>query len=238
MQQVKNIGVGYIPAYLQQQPFICSTGANWFSYSNGEFKANFNDTLYDATKQVAAWRQAGLVSTQMTDMGQYFTNDKMGFAVTNAWGLKTTGYFGGIIGKKMDPNNIGFTYIPDMSASHKTIACGKTRGYGLVKGASNPVGTGIFLRYYLDVNNYDCSTAFISKKAEDFFFKVTTPERFQKQNFYNLDGLGIVGPSSTAHGFTDYSPDQVEGVMKASIPGFNNAAKQLNDNIATDLAAR
>ena len=238
MQAVKNIGVGYIPAYVQQQPFIGSTGATFLKYSNGQFSQGFDSLLYDTVKQLATWKMSGLVSTNMTDMGKYFTNDKMGFAITNAWGLKTTGYFGGIIGKKMDPNNIGFTYIPDMSTSHKTIATGKTRGYGLVKGAANPLGAGVFLRYYLDVNNYDCSTAFISKKAEDFFFKVTTPERFQKQNFYNLDGLGIDGVSATFHGFCDYSPDQVETVMKAAIPGATNAANQLNKNIQTDLEVR
>ncbi len=238
MKAVKNMGVGYIPAYMDQKSIIGSTGANWFKYSQNKFTTGFDSTLYEATKRFSAWKQSGLVSTTISDMGTYFTNDKMGFAITNAWGLKTTGYFGGMLGKKMDPNNIGFTYIPDMSATHKTVATGKARGYGLVKDASNPVGAGIFLRYYLDVNNYDCSTAFISKKAEDFFFKATIPERLKNQNFHFLDGLGIDSVYGQINSFVDYAPEQVENVMKAAIPQFTNIANQVNLNMQADVSIR
>lgn len=240
MKNVKSLGAGYTPAYMSISAITCSTGANWLKYSNGKYTCGFDSTLYDVTKQVADWKQKGLVSTTFADMGNYFTTDKMAFAVTNAWGLKTTGFFGGIVGKKMDPNNVGFTYIPDMSTSHKTVATGITRGYGLIKGAANPLGAGVFLRYYLDVNNYDCSTAFISKKAEDFFFKVTTPERFSTQNFYTMEsaGLGVENVMYMADSYSNYSPDQVESVMKGDIPQFTNIANQITKNIATDLEAR
>ena len=229
---------GYKPNFMAQQPIVCSTGANWLKYSNGEFSHGFDSTLYDAVKQVASWKQEGLVSTNFKDMGDYFTTDQMGFCITQIFGLKTTGYFGGIVGKKMDPNNVGFTYIPDMSASHKAVSSGKTRGYGLIRGASNPLGAGVFLRYYLDVNNYDTGSAFISKKAEDFFFEVTTPERFSKTNFYNLEGLGISGATASAYTFLDYAPTQVETAMQAAIPTFKNMADTLNKNINTDLSSR
>ena len=236
MQAIKNYDSSYIPAFLQPAPIICSTGANWFKFSDGKFTQSFDSTLYDATKQLAQWKMAGLVSTNMNDMSHYFTYDKMGFAVTNAWGLKATGYYGGIMGKKMDPNNIGFTYIPDMSASHKAVATGKARGYGLVRGASEPEAAGAFLCYYLDVNNYDCSTTFISKKAETFFFNVTDRARLANQNFYNMDGLGIEGVAGSAFAFAESAPANVEKEMKAAIPQFNNVVNQLNQNIIADLA--
>ncbi|MBR6573023.1 MAG: extracellular solute-binding protein [Clostridia bacterium] len=236
MQAVKGLGVSFTPAFMDTNAIIGSTGANWLKFSNGKFEQGFDSLLYDATKRLSTWKQAGLVTTKFDDMGTFFTNDKMGFAITNAWGLKTTGFFGGIIGKKMDPNNIGFTYIPDMDASHKTVATGLPRGYGLIKGAPNPEGAGVFLRYYLDVNNYDLASAFISQKASDFFFKVTTPERFSKQNFYVLAGLGIDGVAWQCHSFADSTPDQVEPVMKAAIPQLKNIADQLNKNIQTAIS--
>lgn len=55
----------------------------------------------------------------------------------------------------MNPDHIGFTFLPDWDENTKAKQTGIFRGWGLVKGASNPVAAGIFLRYYLDVNQYD-----------------------------------------------------------------------------------
>ena len=240
MSAVNKLGSDYLGGYLSQSVMIPATGANWFSYKNGEYSVTFDDKLIDATKQYATWVKSGLVSNDF-DRIDDFTYDKVGFVAAAAFGLKRTGFFGGIRGRKMDPNNIGFTYIPDQSESKKAVAAGGVRGYGLIKGAPNPVGAGIFLRYYLDVNNYDLDQAFISKAAADFFFKLTSPERMKTQNLVHTAGLQEMRASleeSVERWATTNSPDQIATVIKSQTAAYTAIIKDINKTVKNDLAAK
>ena len=48
----------------------------------------------------------------------------------------------------MNADDIGYTYLPSFSASVPAVTTGLFRGWGIIKGAKNPVAAGIFLRYY------------------------------------------------------------------------------------------
>ena len=63
---------------------------------------------------------------------------------------------------------------------------------GICREAKNPVAAGIFLRHYLDVNNYNTTSAFISKDAENFFFKLNATNTKDK-SFYFCYGSGVNG---------------------------------------------
>ncbi len=240
LKAVDDIGSDYLGAYLSESHFITSTGANWFSYKNGQYDVTFDNKLIDAVKQYATWIRAGLITSEFAKIDN-FTYDKLGFVASDAFGLKKTGFFGGIRGRKMDPNLIGFTYLPDPSASQKAVASGSIRGYGLIKGAPNPVGAGIFLRYYLDVNNYDLDQAFISKAASDFFFKLTAPNRMKTQNFAHSSGLESMRTSLQASIEAwpiNNSPDQIATVVKGQTAAYTAIIKDINRTIKNDLAGK
>ena len=64
--------------------------------------------------------------------------------------------------------------MPRWDANSDYGCTGQVRGWGIIRGAGNPVAAGIFLREYLDVSNYDTSATFVSEEAEKFFFEVNS----------------------------------------------------------------
>ena len=147
-------------------------------------------------------------------------NGKTGLCVTNAFGLKKTGYWA-----EMNPEYIGFTYLPDFDANTKAKPASLFRGWGIIKGAKNPVAAGIFLRYYLDVNNYNTDEAFINKEASNFFFKLTSKNAAQKE-YYLLRGLVKITGSTEAK-FTD--------IVKADPAQVAQQIDSLKNVVANDV---
>lgn len=94
----------------------------------------------------------------------------------------------------MNPDYIGFTYLPDFDANTKAKPASLFRGWGIIKGAKNPVAAGIFLRYYLDVNNYNTDEAVYHKEASNFFFKLTSKNAAQRSTISCGDWLRLRDP--------------------------------------------
>ena len=92
-------------------------------------------------------------------------------------------------------------------------------------GAKNPVAAGIFLRYYLDVNNYNTDEAFINKEASNFFFKLTSKNAAQKE-YYLLRGLVKITGSTEAK-FTD--------IVKADPAQVAQQIDSLKNVVANDV---
>lgn len=134
----------------------------------------------------------------------------------------------------MNADNIGFTYLPDWSKSQKAVTTGLFRGWGIVKGSKNPVAAGLFLRYYLDVNNYNTSSAFINSAAESFFFKITSGVTTEKKNLSLINGTrGVTGNATEVLGdIAKNDPSQIETAISAVNNTVNNDVKTLNDFVA------
>lgn len=180
MTDVANLGPDYIGGYLDLDAMLGSVGASFYQYKNGTFTNGTSDPMLTNVMQyIATSIKNGLVKGIYYVNRDGFKTGKMGVAITDAFGLKKTGHWQG-----MNPSYIGFTYLPAWDANTPAKATGVFRGWGIIKGAKNPVGAGIFLRYYLDVNNYDTSSAFISTSAENFFFKLTAGDTSEK--YYDM----------------------------------------------------
>jgi hypothetical protein len=136
----------------------------------------------------------------------------------------------------MKASDIGFTFLPSWNGE-KYKPTSFVRGWGLCKGAKNPVAAGIFLRYYLDVNNYDTGSAFISKEAENFFFKLTSTATVDK-NFYFCYGSGVNGVTGKESAVGDYiskpatsDPTQVVTVISSYQNEINADIEKLNGKL-------
>lgn len=176
MTDVKNLGMDYIGGYLDFDAMLCSVGTSFYQFKNGTFTNGTSDPMLTNVMQyIATSIKNGLVKGIYYVNRDEFKTGKVGIAITDAFGLKKTGYWQG-----MNPSHIGFTYLPSWDEKTPAKVTGAFRGWGIVKGAKNPVGAGIFLRYYLDVNNYDTSSAFINSDAENFFFKLTAGDTSNK----------------------------------------------------------
>lgn len=231
MTDVKN--AGYIGGYVDVQSLLASTGTGFYGLKNGTITNCVNEMTYNVMTQISQWVSDGLIKNPLErNLLQNFIKGKAGIAITNAYGLKATGYF-----SEMNPNNVGFTYIPKYDDKTKAYTTGLFRGWGLIRGSKNPVAAGIFLRYYLDVNNYDTNSAFINNEAKQFFFKLTSGVKTDNKNPYLILGVASLCSESTDkyNGFAAEAPGQVRTKMQAFLPTINNNVKKVNEEMTKQI---
>ena len=226
MRDVAALGPDYIGGYIDWEIALGLTGSSYYKWENGKFTNGINNTLKDVSVKLSEYLKEGLLKG-ICDYNRRddFVKGKTGIAITNAYGLKKTGYWA-----KMNADDIGYTYLPSFSDSVPAVNTGIFRGWGIIKGSKNPVAAGIFLRYYLDVNNYDLSSAFLNSDAESFFFKLTSAGT-QDQKFI-VPTIGCTRALGYDWGVLGYlaanDPTQVRGKIDAMNNTINSQVKELN----------
>ena len=233
MTDVKN--AGFIGGYIDVQSLLASTGSGFYKFKDGKFSNGVDQMTTDVIKQISQWVSDGLIKDPREhNLLNNFIQGKCGIAVTNAYGMKATGYF-----SKMNPDHVGFTYIPAYNADSKSYTTGLFRGWGLVRGAKNPVAAGIFLRYYLDANNYDAESAFINKEAQNFFFKLTSGVATDEKNPYMLLGITQLCSEKVADytGISGMAPGQVSAQIAGLGNKIDSNAAKVNSEIEKQLAS-
>ena len=234
MKKVASLGPEYTGGVIHLEGLIHSAGASVIGFKNGKF---VNGTTNTVTQDIMRWASNGIKEGWLGTTSIYtslneFPSGKVGIAILHSFGLKKTGYL-----RNMKASDVGFTYLPSYNGKAYTPT-GLVRGWGICRGAKNPVAAGIFLRNYLDVNNYDTPSAFISKEAESFFFKLTSTNSKDK-NFYFCYGSGVTGVTGKQSAVGDYiqtpahsDPSQVktevdkyQNEIKADIEKLNNKLK-------------
>lgn len=215
-------------AIIEQDKMLATLGTDFYKYDsiNHKFSNGTKDKIFlPAMKKLAGWFIDGYINSGT------FADGKTAMCVTDLFGLKKTGYWA-----TMNTNDVGFTYVPNWDKNTKAKPAGIFRGWGLVKGATNPEGAGLFLRHYLDVNNYDTASAFISKEAETFFFKVSGISSANKVYCVSRGVSNLAGNTQT------YSNEialvymseinQVDKKIEEMQNKLNDAVKKSNDAIA------
>lgn len=222
-REITALGKGYTGATVLGEIFLGLCGANTYSFENGVFKANINDRYYDATIKLSELFNDGLITPTRSE----FSSGKVGMALTNCYALKRTGYY-----SNFNSDNIGVTYLPRYDQNSEQITTGIYRGWGLIRGAKNPEAAGIFLREYLDVNNYDLDATFHNEDAANFFFKVTGEA--QNINYYYTEGMAVASGHSEREikYFEQWSfrstPSQVRGYIDSKLPTIERIVEQAN----------
>lgn len=227
MRDVKAANKDYTGAYIDFYALIGSANTSYWKWDNGTFSNGVDENFVSVIQHLASWKKDGLIrGSGKQEYNSDFKNGKCGMAICDAWGLKRTGYW-----RNMNFEDIGFTYVPDLNANHKAVATGIYRGWGLCKGAKNPEGAGVFLRYYLDVNNYDTASAFITPEAESFFFKLTSSGSIKNKNYFFIggsDGLATATSHSAIARTANGDPNQVSAELKAINDSLNKDVADLN----------
>lgn len=209
-----------------------------------------NGVATDATKsvmkKVAKARKDGyLVNGSTTGL----INGTVSITTVHAWALRTDG----ALKSHSNYNDIGFYYLPAYEKGGERPVTGLFRGWGIFKGCNdNPatgskaaVAGGLFLRYYLDVNNYDLDKSFISEEAKTFFFKVTslycsTDNYNPYLTTYKLNtGVSGLDDDTEVYNIMNGSVDvnNVEGRLTAATAAVEKAVNNLNTYIDNSLNA-
>lgn len=221
--KAKETRAGYYGQVINWAPnYHATLGTGAYYFKNGKIVTGINDPLYiQSTIKLAEWNKAGYI----TDDRDAFLEGKAAMAFCEAFGLRKNGYW-----KGMNGSNIGFAYAPDWNASTKAQAAGTWRGWGICKGAKNPVAAGLFLKFYLDVNNYDIDTAFISDDAREFFFKLCGNSSEEGKQYYLETGVGkVVGEGAEIyHKIIFEDPNQIQTKVSSLKNKVNNNLKKVD----------
>ena len=211
-----------------------SLGYDFYTYNNGKVSTiNFSDPTYlKIAEQISTWNQDGILAPAR----ETFIEGKCALAITGSYGCLKTGFWYQMSSMWKD---IGIIEMPSFEGKQPVRQVG-WNGYGICEGAKNPIAAGIFLRYYLDCNNYDLKNEFISDAALDFVTKHSS-ENYEGPIVLSSGAYEALGYDSINRYYWQLmaeAPGQVQSLIKSLEPVLNNDVKNLNSYIAKQISEK
>ena len=159
-----------------------------------------------------------------------FDDGKQGMCFTNVFGLKRRGYF-----THINPDYVGATYLPVWKEGDKQVYTGIYRGWGLIDGCKNPTGAGLFLRYYLDINNYDLPDTFHNQEVTNFFIELISNYPDDVIYYRGPDMMKTTGIGERfGYAFMDQTPDNIKKYLDSQKPTMELMVEIANEVIADE----
>ena len=205
--------------------FTCSYGAGFVKYKQGQFYSGVDETvLTDVWRFLQTGVKAGVFNL---DAKAQFVGGQAGMCVTDTYGLKKAGYF-----SAMKNSDLGVTYLPKRNKTDKNYPRGGfLTAYGIAKGAKNPLGAGEFLKYYLDMENYDINKIYKSPELAAFAKEIVNVPYSLNQVYWD-DSLQDVTGQTFAKYVRTSDPAQVKANIEKVKNTVNAAVKKANDMLA------
>ena len=182
-----------------------SVGAAIFKYDPNTltFSSNLDDPLVSKVlTKMAEWGKNGY-----TGSGNLFSGKaamQLAFTMTKKDVAAN--------GTGITVNDIGVVPAPDFDSENKRVKIVSGKGWGIAKRAKNPVGAGIFIKYYSDPGNYDADEFFVTSELRDLHFKqkseTSAPEYFECM-FGVASANGIQGGPAYWNLAQGVAPDQI-----------------------------
>ncbi len=203
-------------------------GGNVFKIENEKIVSGIDANTVNVVKKFAeAWKKNILNGNSTRGI----VDGTTAIGTGHAWSLRKDGDI-----KNAPAADIEFWFLPSYTEGAPVPATGIFRGFGIMRKAKNPVAGGIFLREYLDVNNYKTDTAFINDDAKNFFFELTTKDYADNYNpylTYNYLNEDIAGVAYTAdiYAVMKMDPSAVDAKMASVKAAVEKGADNLNKHI-------
>ncbi len=191
-KEIKALGDDYKGIMLESDILTDSLGTSFikYDYKTNQFSSGINDkALLEGYQWYAEAKEQGLVDVVLGDFAA-FTSNKCGLVVRGPYGLKTTGYF-----MDMNPEDVGYTYLPSMEEGGTARISSIYRMYGICDKAPNADAAGYFLRYWLDPANYDLDHTFVTVDAGNFYYNLINTEADQKYFCFDKACMELIGGS-------------------------------------------
>ena len=226
-KQISMLGKDYSGAGIFSETMLGAAGCSVFNYKDQKFSVGVDEHFEAVLTSMTQMRADGYI--KLDQFG--FDEGKQGMCFTNCFGLKRTGYF-----THINPDYVGATYLPVWEEGDEQCYTGIYRGWGLIDGSKNPVGAGLFRRYYLDAKNYDLEKTFHNEEVSNFFFKLVS-ECSENMIYYREQDV----MKSTALGerfgtvFNTYSPDNIKKYLDAQKPTMDLMVQKANEIVDAEL---
>lgn len=209
-------------------------GATVYKLENGKFSNGLDNAAISAMTKFAEQWKDGVISWESHDG---IMKGTIGITTTHAWAVKKTGFF-----KEGNWNDLGFYFMPRNNPDSDYACTGMLRGWGICRGANEPVAAGIFLREYLDVSNYDSAGTFISEEAETFFYQVTSLDYDNWNPYFTYcsytQALAGFDYMDTIYGVMGYDPAQIAPKMASMKSAVDKGVKNFNEFVEKNTGLR
>ncbi|MDO4608323.1 MAG: extracellular solute-binding protein [Clostridia bacterium] len=237
-RKVKNINPTSMKGggFITRESAIYGMGGGLIQLKNGKFVNGVNSRTQEAmVKFTTAWKE-GIIDWATTDGIEAGT---VGITTCHIWKLKNTSDWK----SGFNTSDLGFYYLPRWDAGSDYGNTGMVRGWGISKGASNPVAAGAFMKYYLDVGNYNLN-CFITPAAQEFFFKANgnlNKSSWNPSILYPYDETqpAIAGIDAKTNGYYQAmsgDPAQIGSIMGSVKGAMDKAAKNLNSFVSKQIS--
>lgn len=200
-------------------------GCRVFDFKDGKVSVAVDERYKEVLTEMAQMRVDGYL--KLDRFG--FDDGRQGLCLTDTYALYRRGYF-----THIDPEIVGVTYLPVAEKGDPQIYTAQLEGYGLVKGAKNPVAAGIYMSHVLSLEHSDrYANSFINHEAEEFFYELTAscPEDVLYQH---NTSVGRITENSLGHlGYCimDTEPEDIAAYIDSKLPELNQMAEKLNNKI-------
>ncbi|MBE6730015.1 MAG: extracellular solute-binding protein [Ruminococcaceae bacterium] len=235
MQQIQSqCGLDRPGTVLVFDPWLAMHGAYQF-YWNEETDKFENGLKSENARKAIEYllkaKDAGLASV-CDNHDDSFASGATVMQLCGAYGLlKHPGFF-----STMDVDDMGFTVLPKINASDADYpyTCA-IRAYGICKGAKNPVGAAYFLRYFLNMDNYDLDQIYKTEECKDFYMQLLEKENFKNNHF----SQGVLRVSDVSNRYLTITQELIDGTAAQMDANLNKlhgkmdgAANEANKLIA------
>ena len=220
MKDVASLGSDYLGGSIDPEVLGDSAGVSFvmYDYKTATFSSGVNKKELIATYQwFADAKEQGLVQASGVAA---FNQGKCGLCITGVYGLKNTGHF-----KDMDPEDIGYTYLPALEEGTYGRTSSIYRMYGIVDGAPNANAAGYFIRYWLDPKNYDLQNTFVSPEAGQFYYALINKSADEKYFNYD-DAVGTLVGGTGSGVFISGAKNAYSAQVPTKIAAVSNVVDQ------------
>ena len=223
-KQISMLGKEYSGAGVLDEAMLGAAGCSVFLYNNNQMSLGVDDHFVEVLSYMSQMRMDGYL--KLDRFG--FDDGKQGMCFTNVFGLKKRGYF-----THINSDYVGATYLPVWQEGDEQVYTGIYRGWGLVDGAKNPTGAGLFMRYYLDINNYDLPDTFHNQDVTNFFIELVSnyPDNVIYYRGPDMGKSTGISDGRFGYAFMDKTPDQIKGYLDSEKPTMELMVKKANEII-------
>ena len=235
-KEIKSLGSDYkgiaIGSTGREMDILCgAVGTSFikYDYKTHTFSSGVNDqNLLRGMQWYADAKEQGILDGSFS----YFTKGKCGIAIRGPYGLKNTGYF-----KDMNPEDVGFTYLPAFEEGEKGLVSAIYGMHGIIENCPNPDAAGYWIRYWLDYNNYDLNNTFLTIEAGDFYYELINTVADEKYFTFDDPCAYLIGEQYGRDAFWKPALNASSAGMKTAIDSVSNKVDQAV-NAANDLMAK
>ena len=225
-KQISMLGKEYSGAGVLDEAMLGAAGCSVFLYNNNKMSLGVDDHFVEVLSYMSQMRMDGYL--KLDRFG--FDDGKQGMCFTNVFGLKRRGYF-----THINPDYVGATYLPVWKEGDKQVYTGIYRGWGLIDGCKNPTGAGLFLRYYLDINNYDLPDTFHNQEVTNFFIELISNYPDDVIYYRGPDMMKTTGIGERfGYAFMDQTPDNIKKYLDSQKPTMELMVEIANEVIADE----